>query len=36
MRRVGYVACMEKVRNVYEILVTKLEKKGPLRRPRLR
>jgi hypothetical protein len=36
MRWEGHVACMEEGRNVYRVLVGKLERKRPLERPRCR
>jgi hypothetical protein len=34
MKWIGNVACMEEMRNAYNISVGKIEVKGPLRRPR--
>jgi hypothetical protein len=36
MRWTGHVACMGELRNAYKILVTKAERKIPLRKPRHR
>jgi hypothetical protein len=36
MRWVGYVECVEDIRNAYKILVTEPEEKRPLGRPRHR
>jgi hypothetical protein len=36
MRWVGNMACIEEIRNAYNILVGKPEGKKPLRRPRYR